>query len=101
MIIPDVNLLVYAYNADAPHHEPARSWWEEVMTGGEPVGMPWAVAFGFVRIVTHPRVLATRASRTRRSKKRTSQMRHSEGRTCHVLTLSSLDLFVPTCATHS
>jgi predicted nucleic acid-binding protein len=30
LIIPDVNLLVYAYNADAPFHLPAKRWWEGV-----------------------------------------------------------------------
>jgi len=28
LIIPDVNLLVYAYNADAPFHPAAKRWWE-------------------------------------------------------------------------
>ena len=28
MIIPDVNLLVYSYNADAPFHLAAKRWWE-------------------------------------------------------------------------
>ncbi|MGM0576049.1 MAG: type II toxin-antitoxin system VapC family toxin [Myxococcota bacterium] len=57
MILPDVNLLVYAYNADAPRHAAAKAWWEETLTDHRPVGLPWAVAMGFVRIMTHPRVL--------------------------------------------
>ncbi len=57
MIVPDVNLLVYAYNEAAPLHVPVRAWWEEVMTRGAPVGLAWAVVFGFVRLVTHPAVL--------------------------------------------
>jgi predicted nucleic acid-binding protein len=28
MIIPDINLLVHAYNLDAPLHAKARPWWE-------------------------------------------------------------------------
>lgn len=59
MIIPDVNLLVYAYNADAKSHEQARNWWEGLLSGDEPVRLPWAVCCGFVRIMTHPAVLLT------------------------------------------
>lgn len=58
MILPDVNLLVYAYNTAAPHHRAARTWWEDALSGTSSVGLPWAVMLGFVRIVTHPRVLA-------------------------------------------
>lgn len=57
MILPDLNLIVYAYNADAPHHEAARRWWEGLMNGAEPVGLLWAVGLGFVRLMTHPRVV--------------------------------------------
>ena len=57
MILPDVNLLVYAYNEDAVHHERAQSWWEDLLTRQVPIGMAWAAVFGFVRLVTHPSVL--------------------------------------------
>jgi len=57
MIVPDVNLLVYAYNEAAPLHALARDWWEGALSKAQPIGVPWAVALGFVRIVTHPRVL--------------------------------------------
>jgi toxin-antitoxin system PIN domain toxin len=59
VIVPDVNLLVYAYTARAPHHVAARSWWERLVSGDEPVGMPWAVSLGFLRLMTHPAVLET------------------------------------------
>jgi len=55
VIVPDVNLLVYAYNEDAPLHEQARDWWEELANGTERIGFPWMVAAGFVRIVTQHR----------------------------------------------
>ncbi|MDE0193942.1 MAG: type II toxin-antitoxin system VapC family toxin [bacterium] len=57
MIVPDLNLLVYAHSADAPLHAPARRWWEDLLNGTERVGMPWIVATGFVRLLTHPSVL--------------------------------------------
>jgi toxin-antitoxin system PIN domain toxin len=58
VIVPDINLLVYAYNEAAPHHLDARRWWQEQMSGQTPVAIPWAVVFGFIRLVTHPSVLA-------------------------------------------
>jgi uncharacterized protein len=57
MILPDINLLVYAYNAADPRHAAARNWWEETLNGTRPVGLAWVVASGFIRVMTHPRVL--------------------------------------------
>ncbi len=57
MLLPDINLLVYAYNADAPRHRAARGWWENVMSGRRVVAMPWIVCHGYIRLMTHPRVL--------------------------------------------
>jgi toxin-antitoxin system PIN domain toxin len=57
VVVPDINLLVFAYNEAAPRHDAARAWWEGLMTGRAPVGIPWAVTMGFVRLVTHPAVL--------------------------------------------
>jgi toxin-antitoxin system PIN domain toxin len=31
-------------------------WWQSCLGGTEPIGLPHVVAFGFVRIVTNPRV---------------------------------------------
>ena len=58
MIVPDINLLVYAYNTDAPHHVPARNWWRDIMSGQQTVGIPWVVSLGFLRLMTNNRVLA-------------------------------------------
>lgn len=59
MILPDVNLLIYAYNSDAPQHTEARAWWEELLSSDYPVGLPWATMLGFIRIMTHRAVLLT------------------------------------------
>ncbi len=56
MIVPDVNLLLYAYDADSPHHRAAAAWWERCLNGTEPVGLPQVVLFGFLRLATSPRV---------------------------------------------
>ena len=53
----DLNLLLYAINRDAPHHEAARTWLEEVLGGSETIALPWSVLLGFLRIATHARVL--------------------------------------------
>ena len=57
MIIPDINLLVYAYTRRNPLHEPAGRWWEGLVNGAERIGVPWVVSTGFVRLMTHPRVV--------------------------------------------
>jgi uncharacterized protein len=57
MILPDLNLLIYAYNLDAPDHDAARAWWEDLMTRREPVGLPVNVALGFVRLMTNAKVI--------------------------------------------
>lgn len=59
MIIPDLNLLLYAYDAVSPHYAEASSWWEGCMNGSEPVGLPQVVLFGFVRIATSGRVFVS------------------------------------------
>lgn len=55
MIVPDVNLLLYAYDTTSPFHDLARKWWEECLSGLEPVGLTHPVIFGFVRISTNTR----------------------------------------------
>lgn len=56
VIIPDINLLLYTYNTDAPAHTKAITWWQELLSGDEPVGLPLVVIFGFVRLATLNRV---------------------------------------------
>ncbi len=55
MIIPDINLLLYAYDASSPFHSRAAAWWRGCLSGDEPVGMLPVIIFGFVRIGTHVR----------------------------------------------
>ena len=58
MILPDVNVLVHAHNADSAVHERARRWWDACLAGAEGVGLAWATMLGFVRITTNRRVMA-------------------------------------------
>ena len=62
MIVPDINLLIYAHNPDAPEHGAARLWWQDLRQGNESVGIPWAVATGFVRIISIPGLMSSSVS---------------------------------------
>ena len=59
MIIPDLNLLLYAHNSGDTRHAAARRWWDELLSGEEPVGIPLAISIGFVRLATSPVVLSS------------------------------------------
>ena len=58
MILPDVNVLVHAHNADSAVHDTARDWWDGCLAGSEGVGLAWAAILGFVRITTNRRIVA-------------------------------------------
>lgn len=52
MIIPDTNLLLYAYNLASPYHKAAKSWWESCLSSAEPVGLTYPVILAFLRVGT-------------------------------------------------
>lgn len=56
MIVPDLNLLVYAYDSRSPQHGAAAVWWKGCIMGPEEIGLAAVVVFGFVRLCTHPKV---------------------------------------------
>jgi len=56
VIIPDINLLLYAYDSRSPFHSKALAWWQDCLSKNEPVGLPQVVVFGFLRIGTNARV---------------------------------------------
>jgi toxin-antitoxin system PIN domain toxin len=56
MILPDVNILVYAHREDAPNHIAYREWLEHAINSDQAYGMADLVLSGFLRVVTHPRV---------------------------------------------
>jgi len=57
MIIPDVNVLVHAYNPNFAGHDQVRQWWEETLNGPRSVALPWVTILGFIRVSTHRRIL--------------------------------------------
>jgi uncharacterized protein len=62
MILPDTNLLVYAYNEGASQHRAARSWLEGLLSGPEPIALTWPTLGGFLRISTNRRIAKEPAS---------------------------------------
>jgi toxin-antitoxin system PIN domain toxin len=56
MIVPDVNLLLYAEIDAHPLHRSARRWWEEALNDTRAIGIAPVALFGFIRIGTNRRV---------------------------------------------
>ncbi len=63
MILPDVNVLVHAFRADAGEHERCRAWLDGVVNGDASYGISPSVLAGVIRVVTHPRVFAEPSAR--------------------------------------
>ena len=57
MIVPDVNLLLYAVVSGFPQHSRAHEWWEEAVNSDARIGLTHPAVFGFLRISTNARVL--------------------------------------------
>ena len=62
MILPDVNVLVYAHNQLADDHPLYKSWLDDLTNGDEAFGISDLVLSGFLRIVTNPRLFTPASS---------------------------------------
>jgi len=58
VILPDVNVLVYAFRSDAENHSAYRAWLEDIVNGEQAYGMSPQVLASVIRITTHPRIFA-------------------------------------------
>ena len=56
MLLPDVNVLIYAYREEAAGHQRFKAWLEDIINGEQAYGIADLVCSGFLRIVTHPAV---------------------------------------------
>lgn len=56
MILPDVNVLVYAHRRDATDHKRYHRWLTDVISAEEPYGMAELVLASVVRILTNRRI---------------------------------------------
>jgi len=57
MKLLDANILLYAYDRSATHHEVCRMWLESVFNAAETIALPWQTLLAFVRISTNPRAV--------------------------------------------
>jgi uncharacterized protein len=55
VILPDVNVLIYAFRPDAARHAEYRAWLDDVVNRRDPYGIAPQVLSSVVRICTHPR----------------------------------------------
>ncbi len=57
MIIVDLNVLIYAVNSATPQHAAVAKWWNNAANGDDPIGLPWIVVDGFLRLTTRTGIL--------------------------------------------
>ena len=53
MIVPDANLLIYAYDSKSDLQPRARRWLEQILSGSDTVGFTWLSIGAFLRISTN------------------------------------------------
>lgn len=58
IVLPDVNVLIYAHRSEAPDHLRYRGWLEGVLGSNQAFGLYDLVLSAFLRVVTHPRIFA-------------------------------------------
>jgi toxin-antitoxin system PIN domain toxin len=56
MVLPDVNVLIYAFRREAPRHAEFRRWLDSAISGPAAFGLYDSVLSSFLRIITNPRV---------------------------------------------
>jgi toxin-antitoxin system PIN domain toxin len=56
VILPDVNALLYAFEADSPFHGSWRAWLDSVLDGDDELALADHCCIGVVRLATNPRV---------------------------------------------
>lgn len=52
MKIVDANVMLYAVNRDAEHHQESRVWLDAAVSGGATVGFSWLAMLAFLRLST-------------------------------------------------
>ena len=58
MKIVDANVLIYAVNRDARHHEDSRAWLDDALGGADVVGLNWVALLAFLRLATKRELFA-------------------------------------------
>jgi toxin-antitoxin system PIN domain toxin len=57
VILPDVNVLVYAYRREANGHDAYAAWLTDLVSGADELALVDHCLAGMVRIVTNPRIV--------------------------------------------
>jgi toxin-antitoxin system PIN domain toxin len=60
----DANILLYAYDSDAPQHASVSKWLSALIQSEETIALPWVTIWAFLRISTNPRLFANPKSAT-------------------------------------
>jgi len=63
VILPDVNVLIYAFRSDSERHAEYRTWLQSVINGPAAYGVAPQVLSSIVRVCTHHRIFARPSSR--------------------------------------
>jgi uncharacterized protein len=63
MILPDVNVLIYAFRREVPQHSLCRAWLDGVVRGHERFGLSPLALAAVVRVTTNRRAYAKPGSR--------------------------------------
>ena len=56
MLMPDVNVLVYAHRRDSERHAVSAQWLQQVVASPQPFALSELVLSGFIRVVTNRRI---------------------------------------------
>ena len=59
MVIVDANVLLYAVDSTAAHHDRAFAWLDSSLAGAEAVGLAWVALLAFVRVSTNRSIFPT------------------------------------------
>jgi toxin-antitoxin system PIN domain toxin len=62
MILPDVNVLIYAFREGVPQHAPCRAWLNGIVAGDAHFGLSPLALAALVRITTNPRLYPSPSS---------------------------------------
>ena len=62
MILPDINVLLFALRPETVHHARCYEWLDSVINGDDPFGISPQVLSSVTRIATHPRIFPNPSS---------------------------------------
>jgi toxin-antitoxin system PIN domain toxin len=62
VILPDVNVLIYAFRQDSPQHKTSKAWLDTIVASDARFGVSELVLSAVVRIATNPRIFVQPSS---------------------------------------